>query len=61
MDEIIKSAKIDYRKVLKDTLDGRVTEELKMLYRVPYRNQVPWDLFPFWANPIAYTEGAHEG
>jgi hypothetical protein len=61
MDEIIKQKKVDYRKALKDTLEGRVTEELKMLYRAPYRNQVPWDLFPFWANPMAHTEGAHEG
>ena len=62
MDEkIIKSKKPDYRKALKDVLNGKVTEELKMLYCAPYRNEVPWAQFPLWANPTAQPEGAHEG
>lgn len=52
---------IDYQSVLQECREGRVTPELKELYKFPIRNHVPWSEFPFWARPDAETEGCHEG
>ncbi len=52
---------IDYKKVLEQCKQGKVTEELKILYRYPLRDKIPWDLFPGWARPHDPVEGGHEG
>jgi hypothetical protein len=51
----------DYRKALEACLEGRFTEELRVLYQVPARERVPWVLFPNWARPTDPVEGGHEG
>lgn len=50
-----------YEKALEECNKGKVPEELKILYNSPYRNQIDWSRFPFWAIPNAETEGCHEG
>jgi hypothetical protein len=52
---------VDYREALADCRDGKVTEKLKELYRSPFRERVPWFLFPGWARPNDPIEGGHEG
>jgi hypothetical protein len=52
---------VDLNYVLQQCNAGRVPEELKTLYNMPYRNMVPWSLFPNWARPDQETEGCHEG
>lgn len=52
---------VDLDYVLKQCNAGKVPEELKVLYNMPYRNMVPWSLFPNWARPDYETEGCHEG
>jgi hypothetical protein len=49
------------REALKGCEDGKINDALKMLYNYPLRNNVPWNLFPIWANPTLFTEGGHEG
>ena len=51
----------EYRKALEACLEGRFTEELRVLYQVPAREWVPWVLFPNWARPTDPVEGGHEG
>jgi hypothetical protein len=51
----------DFRDALQGCLDGRFTEELRVLYQMPSRARVPWELFPNWARPMDPVEGAHEG
>lgn len=50
-----------YHDALQACLEGRFTEELRALYEMPNREQVPWDLFPNWARPTDPVESAHEG
>lgn len=50
----------EYQKALQSCLEGRFTEELRKLYQMPVREQVPWQLFPNWARPQDPVEGAHE-
>lgn len=53
---------LDVQAVIDQCNAGKVPkEELKALYNMPYRNQVPWSLFPNWARPDYETEGGHEG
>jgi hypothetical protein len=51
----------EYRVALHACLEGRFTEELRVLYKMPARALVPWDLFPNWARPTDPVEGGHEG
>ena len=51
----------DHDKALQTCLQGKSTEELRLLYQTPLREQVPWDLFPRWARPADPVEGGHEG
>ena len=51
----------EYHKALQGCLEGRFTEELRLLYQMPGRDRVPWDLFPNWARPNDPVEGGHEG
>jgi hypothetical protein len=48
-------------KALEACMNGRVHQDLKLLYLAQYRNKVDWTRFPFWAIPNAETEGCHEG
>lgn len=41
--------------------EGRNSAELRQLYKIPLREQVPWGLFPSWARPCDEVEGPHEG
>jgi len=56
-----KELPVDLNKVLENCVSGRFTEELKILYQAPYRDSVPWSMFPIWARPDLNTEGCHEG
>lgn len=47
-------------KALEECINGRVPEELKILYQAPYRDMVQWSKFPIWARPDM-VEGCHEG
>lgn len=51
----------EYQKALKGCLEGKFTEELRLLYQMPERERVPWVLFPDWARPTDPVEGGHEG
>jgi hypothetical protein len=51
----------EYHDALRACLEGRFTEELRVLYQMPSRERVPWDLFPNWARPNDPVEGGHEG
>jgi hypothetical protein len=57
----MKMLEPEYHEALQGCLEGRVTEELRVLYQTPSRERVPWDLFPNWARPIDPVEGGHEG
>ena len=46
---------------LQACLEGRFTDELRVLYQSPSRERVPWHLFPNWARPVDPVEGGHEG
>jgi hypothetical protein len=52
---------LEYRGALEGCLEGRFTEELRVLHLMPSRERVPWVLFPNWARPIDPVEGGHEG
>lgn len=52
---------IDYQEALHKCQEGKFSEELRLLYRMPNRARVPWQLFPAWAHPNDPVEGAHEG
>lgn len=51
----------NYEKALKACKEGRVTKELKELYKSPTRDMTKWDLFPEWARVDRITEMQHEG
>jgi hypothetical protein len=51
----------EYHDALLACLEGRFTEELRVLYRMRSRERVPWELFPNWARPNDPVEGGHEG
>jgi hypothetical protein len=51
----------DYREALQKCHEGKFSEELRRLYQAPYRERVPWELFPNWARPNDPVEGGHEG
>jgi hypothetical protein len=51
----------DYQDALQKCQDGESSEELRLLYQMPARERVPWDLFPNWARPHDPVEGGHEG
>ena len=51
----------DYHEALQKCQEGKFSEELRELYQMPYRERVPWELFPSWAHPNDPVEGAHEG
>lgn len=51
----------EYHEALQACHEGRFTEELRVLYQMPSRARVPWDLFPNWARPNDPVEGGHEG
>ena len=51
----------DYQRALQACLEGKFTEELRVLYQMPWREQVPWELFPNWARPTDPIEAGHEG
>ena len=36
----------DYRDAQRTCLERKFTEELRVLCQAPYRNRVPWDLYP---------------
>ena len=51
-----------YKRALEECLKGKVSEELKLLYKLPDRHNVDWTLFPPWARPDSIFEGeGHEG
>jgi len=60
-DFIMVMSEPEYREALQSALEGRFTDELRVLYQMPSREQVPWALFPNWARPIDPVEGGHEG
>ncbi len=51
----------EYHEALQACLEGKFTEELRVLYQTPSRERVPWALFPNWARPNDPVEGGHEG
>jgi len=51
----------DYQQALQKCREGKFSEELRRLYQAPYRESVPWELFPNWARPNDPVEGGHEG
>ena len=51
----------DFQAALEKCHEGEFSEELRALYKTPYREQVPWELFPNWARPSDPVEGGHEG
>ena len=51
----------DYEEALNKCQEGKSSEDLRQLYRMPYRERVPWGLFPSWARPTDPVEGGHEG
>lgn len=51
----------DYETALQSCQEGKFTEELRHLYQAPFRERVPWELFPNWARPQDPVEGGHEG
>jgi hypothetical protein len=57
----LQRLELEYHEALQGCLEGRFTEELRVLYQMPFRKQVPWDLFPNWARPTDPVEGGHEG
>ena len=51
----------NYEEALQKCREGKSSEDLRELYRMPYRERVPWVLFPAWARPNDPVEGGHEG
>ena len=51
----------DCQEALEKCWQGRFSEQLRKLYRTPYRERVRWELFPNWARPRDPVEGGHEG
>lgn len=51
----------EYDEALQGCMEGRFTEELRVLYQMPSRERVPWNLFPDWARPNDPVKGGHEG
>lgn len=51
----------DYQAALEKCQEGKFSADLRALYLMPYREQVPWGLFPNWARPNDPVEGPHEG
>jgi hypothetical protein len=58
---IMKPIETDYQEALQKCQEGRFSEELRVLYQMPYRERVRWDLFPNWARPNDPVQGGHEG
>lgn len=58
---MMKALEVDYQEALHKCQEGKFSEELRMLYRMPYRERVRWDLFPSWARPSDLVEAGHEG
>jgi len=50
-----------YVEVLEACVNGKYHEGIKLLYQMPYRDQVDWTKFPSWAVPNAEIGGCHEG
>ena len=48
----VQMLELDYREALQGCLEGRFTEELRVLYQMPSREHVPWQLFPDWRVPL---------
>ena len=47
---------------LREAVAGKVTDELKLLQKFPYRTNVNWSLFPLHFRPSDPEEfGCHEG
>lgn len=47
---------------LEAAMNGKVTEELKVLYKMPYRAYVHWYDYPLWSQPNLNEDGVgHEG
>ena len=57
----MKMIERDYQEALLKCQEGAFSEALQRLYQTPYRERVPWDLFPNWARPNDPVEGGHEG
>jgi len=57
----MKMLETEYQEALKECEDGKCSEALRQLYRMPARERVPWDLFPNWARPHDPVECGHEG
>ena len=57
----MKMLEAEYDDALHSCREGRFTEELRALYEMPAREQVPWDLFPNWARPTDSVERGDEG
>jgi hypothetical protein len=58
---MMKTMEFDYQAALQECQEGAFSEELRRLYQAPYRDRVPWELFPNWARPNDPVEGGHEG
>lgn len=62
--DLVPREKPDYHRALSEARQGRVSEELKELHKVPWRTSVPWSLFPAWARPTdpeVFEGCGHEG
>lgn len=57
----MEALEIDYQEALQKCHEGRFSDELRVLYQMPNRERVPWELFPTWARPNDPVEGGHEG
>jgi hypothetical protein len=57
----MKTIDRDYLVALQECQKGKFSEELRKLYQMPFRQRVPWELFPAWARPNDPVEGGHEG
>ncbi len=57
----MKTIQSDYHVALQKCQEGKVSDELRALYRMPFRELVPWALFPNWARPNDPVDGGHEG
>lgn len=57
----VRVLEVDYQIALRACLEGRFTEELRDLFRLPFRERVPWHLFPNWARPVDPVEEGHDG
>jgi len=59
--KVLEGNENDYQEALQECQEGKFSEELRRLYQAPYRERVPWELFPNWARPTDPVEGGHEG